>query len=213
LLIVIAAAGIGVVVAQQVPRKIAAKHVEYSESLRRVPVAPPQRLPTPSQEDIDLALALFSIERPRHLSDPLFDPELTDRGLTMGSTFHGPQSVSIGPAAFGSWALLGSTLAHEIEVHGQQNFFRIVFEDEFYGAISTWTRGGFALAGSALEAEGQPKCADCGTLRAEREAYEYEIANAARFGLDAHEVSLIRQVMDTYYPEPDAGASAAAPGD
>jgi hypothetical protein len=40
-----------------------------------------------------------------------------------------------------------------------------------------------------------------GTWKAERDAYLYELKNAARFGLSHEEIRLIKQVMDTYYPK------------
>lgn len=187
---------------QQIPVREHRALESFETALRQVSVVPPGRPPVPSQADLDLALVLYSVKVPRGITAPLFDPELEDRGLTTGSTVSGPQRVTIGPAAFSSWSLLGSTLAHEAEVHGQQNFFRIVFEDEFFGALTTWTQSGLALAGRSPGLEGSRVCLDCGTLRAEREAYEYEISQAWRFGLSDEEVRLIRQVMETYYPLP-----------
>ncbi len=202
-LLVVLAGAAGALIAAQKPAAIEQKALEtYELELKKVRVSPPERAPEPSQQDIDLAMALYSIRLPRGLQSPAFDPALEDRGLTTGSSLLGPQHVTIGPAAFSSWPLLGSTLAHEVEVHGQQNFFRIVLEDEFFGALTTWSASGRALAGSFADAgQGRSLCSACGTLGAEREAYQYEIQNAQRFGLSELEIRLIRQVMDTYYPE------------
>lgn len=202
-LLVLAVAAGGLFALRRVPAREGKALEVFEADMRRVRVAPPGRPPAPSQVDLDLALALYSIRLPRGLAAPRFDPDLEDRGLTTGTTVSGPQRVTIGPAAFSSWSLLGSTLAHEVEVHGRQNFFRIVFEDEFFGALTTWTRSSMALAGNVPdEGETGPLCAHCGTLGAEREAYEYEISQADRFGLTEEEVVLIRQVMETYYPLP-----------
>lgn len=199
--IVFAAAAGAVVGVQSLPAAESRALDAFERGLQSVSVMPPSRPPVPSQADVDLAMALYSIRKPHGLGDPLFDGQLEDRGLTSGSTLSGPQTVTIGPAAFSSWALLGSTLAHEIEVHGRQSFFRIVMEDELFGALSGWTRGGMALAGRSDESRVDQECKVCGTVRAEREAYQYEINNAARFGLTDEEVRLIRQVMDFYYSD------------
>src|SRR5690606_25474533 len=80
----------------------------------------------------------------------------------------------IGPSAFASWALLGSTLAHEIEVHCHQNFTLIRLFD-----IAGWE----------------------GTENAEREAYAHELAHADRFGLTSDDRYSIAQTLQYYYPE------------
>jgi hypothetical protein len=81
--------------------------------------------------------------------------------------------VFVGPTAFSSWGMLGSTLAHEVEVHCRQNFPLIVLKDQL-----------------GLD----------GTVEAEREAYEYEIQNAGRFGLDHRDQNLIAATVEYYYP-------------
>lgn len=129
--------------------------------------------PILGQAAIDQAMAMFQLRLPRNAEWPLFDGELSDRGLTVKSSWLEKSRVSIGPSAFSSWAMLGSTLAHEIEVHCQQNFPLIFLGDKL----------GFK-----------------GSFYAEREAYEYEIRNAARFGLSEHDKNLIAATMDYYYP-------------
>src|SRR5690606_19202846 len=107
-------------------------------------------------ESIDLAIAMFGIEVPASAEWPVLDKKIEDRGLTTRGAFMDKAKVTIGPAAFTSWALLGSTLAHELEVHCQQNFLFIYLMD---------------LVG--LD----------GTGEAERQAYRHELTNAKRFSL------------------------------
>ncbi len=173
---------------------------QFQENVRNVPVIPPERSPVPSQHDIDLAVELYSIETGPHIDGPYFDPELQDRGLTTGSTLPGPRSVLIGPAAFTSWAVLGSTLGHEIEVHGKQSFLGIVMQDEFSRIVSGISLGDFAFAGAALGDTDSGRVT-YGTWRAERDAYEFELKNAKRFGLSSEEVRLIQEVMESFYPQ------------
>lgn len=135
-------------------------------------VAPPSKPPL-SQESIDTAMAMYGIKVPQSAMHPILDTGIEDRGLTTMTGFGRKLEVRIGPAAFESWALLGSTLAHEIEVHCNQNFGYIRLLD-FLGMS--------------------------GTLNAEREAYQHEIQHARRFGLNPIEVKHIRATMDYYYP-------------
>lgn len=212
MIVLLACAGLGVVSAIAVSSNERGRLQEFHESLVAVNVVAPTRRPVPSQEDLEMALALYSIDVPSYLAKPVFDPDLEDRGLTTGSTLHGPHSVFAGPAAFTSWAILGSTLGHEIEVHGRQNFLAIALQDDFFRLVANVSQSGFALA-SIVRTTEKPAwnmCNGCGTLQAEREAYSYEIANAGRFGLSQEEVRLIRQVMDTYYPEQSGLAAQPA---
>ena len=152
-------------------------HVErrhaYERQVAAVPVTPPPGIPEISQASIDLALVVYGIDVPANAEHPLLDMDLKDRGLTMRGTFMEKARVTIGPAAFTSWGLLGSTLAHEIEVHCHQNFFAIYMMD---------------LVGLN------------GTDMAERQAYEHELHDAKRFGLDPVDKALIADTMDFYYP-------------
>jgi hypothetical protein len=133
----------------------------------------PSSAPSMSQHSIDAAVKFFEIDIPRGVRGPLFDPTLGDRGLTTRKGAYGKLTVHIGPDAFSSWALLGSTIAHEIEVHCRQNFL----------AIHLMDLGGFD-----------------GTGTAEREAYSYELQHAKRFGLSPYDQDLIRSTMGYYYP-------------
>jgi len=142
---------------------------------------PPVGPPPLTQESVDLALNLYGIKLPRGLEQPRLDMKLHDRGLTTRSFFLEKAIVTVGPAAFSSWALLGSTLAHEIEVHCQQNFLAIYLMD---------------LAG--LD----------GTGAAERQAYLHELSDAKRFGTEREDTRMIAETVAFYYPEEPAGRSA-----
>lgn len=124
--------------------------------------------PSLGQADIDRALSHFRIAVPAGVPAPIYDADLMDRGQTNWQPFAGVTSVKIGPAAFASWALLGSTLSHEVEVHCRQNLLYIATGDTF----------------------GLPT-----KLAAEREAYRFEIDGAERFGLDAEELELIAATL------------------
>jgi hypothetical protein len=130
--------------------------------------------PVLSQASIDRAVEMFQIRIPEHVNGPTFDPSLADRGLTMKRGVLGKVSVTIGPDAFSSWPLLGSTIAHEVEVHCRQSFVAIHLMD---------------IAG--LD----------GTGIAEREAYAYEIKYAQRFGLTPYDMDLIKSTSSYYYPK------------
>ncbi len=145
----------------------------FNAELVAVAVTPPDSIPPMGQESIDLAIAMFSIIVPEGANHPTFDPDLKDRGLTVRAAFADKADVTVGPAAFESWALLGSTLAHELEIHCQQSFTAIYLLD---------------LLG--LD----------GTGSAEREAYLHEIRNAKRFHLTTTDESTIADTMQYYYP-------------
>jgi len=130
--------------------------------------------PELGQASINVALIAFGIEIPRNVKGPFFSAKLEDRGLTLKRDVDSDSVVYIGPEAFSSWSLLGSTLAHEIEIHCRQNFLAIHFQN-----IS-----GFD-----------------GTGLAEREAYNYELLQADRFGLSEYERDLIKSTMFYFYPE------------
>lgn len=137
-------------------------------------VTTPDSAPRLAQESIDAAIRLYQIEIPKNVKGPVLDLKLVDRGLTLRNGALAQASVSIGPDAFSSWPLLASTIAHEVEVHCRQNFLAIHLMD---------------VAG--LD----------GTGSAEREAYGYELKNAARFGLAPYDQDLIRSTMRYYYPQ------------
>ncbi len=174
------------------PRQVGlvARHAEvqeqraYRRQVGQVIVKAPDGLPAMSQESVDLALVMFGIELPTTAEHPAFDPNLRDRGLTTRGAFMDKAQVTVGPAAFSSWSLLGSTLAHEIEVHCQQNFLAIYLMDAV-----------------GLD----------GTGAAERQAYIHELKGAKRFGLVSEDSELIADTMEYYYPEKTGQAKVGVP--
>ncbi len=130
-------------------------------------------VPELDQNSVDLALAVFSIRVPPNASDPMLNKDISDRGITFKRSIDELFQVEIGPAAFGSWSLLGSTLAHEVEVHCNQDFLAIYFLDVL----------GFE-----------------GTALAERSAYAYELEHAKYFRLSAMERLSILETKEDFYP-------------
>lgn len=147
----------------------------FARELKSVKLLPPSSQPPMTQESIEKALKMFDIEVPDSALPPRFDAELEDRGLTTLNGWGSRLEVTVGPAAFTSWALLGSTLAHELEIHCRQNFFMIRMKD---------------MLGLG------------GTESAEREAYMHELSNSERFQLKTADQVNIKATMDFYYPEP-----------
>jgi hypothetical protein len=123
---------------------------------------------------------MYRIKRPegRHLRI-ILDRKLKDRGQTR---WHGNTiTVVVGPTAFSSWSVLGSTLAHEIEVHAHQNIRMIRLGEAFGLPAIRW---------------------------AETNAYRYEINNARRFGLTRNEVQSIKNTLSNFlYSDQDSGES------
>lgn len=154
----------------------------FRRGMAQVTVVAPATAPIPGQAAVDLALMLYGIEVPPSAEHPLYDAALKDRGLTSRGAFMTKAEVTVGPAAFTSWALLGSTLAHELEVHSRQNFLFIYVMDVV-----------------GLD----------GTGEAERQAYVHELRNAKRFGLEVADAELIADTMEYYYPAQVEGGSKA----
>jgi hypothetical protein len=138
----------------------------------RMSVITPSERPSLNQESIDYALKIFDIKVPKNVNHPSLDMLIEDRGLT---TYHtdGTITVVVGPNAFTSWGILGSTLAHELEVHCLQNVRSVIARD---------------LLGLN------------GTRDAERAAYMHEIKNHKRFGLSQKEVYNVIETMEMFYP-------------
>ena len=155
----------------------------YLQTLATVAVVAPASPPPLDQASIDLAIVLYGIQIPAGAEYPVFDAALGDRGLTTRSTFMTKARVTVGPSAFESWGLLGSTLAHELEVHCNQNFLMIYLMDL-----------------SGLD----------GTSEAERQAYLHELRNAKRFNLARADTDLIADTMEFYYPNHVAGKDVFA---
>ncbi len=138
----------------------------------------PKDKPMASQANIDRAMEVFNIHLPGNVGWPRLDLTMEDRGVTIMDGWGMKRQVKIGPEAFSSWSILGSTLAHEIEVHGEQSFL--------------WIR--------VLNLIGLK-----GTVAAEREAYLHEIRSARRFGLKRVEVQSIEETMNFYYSVDGSG--------
>ena len=155
----------------------------FDHAAAQVDVTAPSGPPPLTQESIDLAMQIYGIEVPSGADAPRLDLAMADRGLTTRSPFMDKAKVTIGPAAFSSWALLGSTIAHEVEVHCQQNFLAIYLMD---------------LIG--LD----------GTGTAERQAYVHELANAQRFGTAHEDTRMIADTVSFYYPEEQGGRTSGA---
>jgi len=182
--LILAAIGI-VAIVTHAHRQLEAEQVFAKDVAESVVVAP-EGAPPITQESIDLAMQIYGINLPSGTEPPMLDLNMQDRGLTTRSPILDKARVTIGPAAFSSWALLGSTLAHEIEVHCQQNFFAIYVMD---------------LIG--LD----------GTGAAERQAYIHELSHAQRFGTLDDDAKMIADTVAFYYPEAEAkiNVSLAAP--
>ena len=156
---------------------------DYLIEVDKVAVIPPSSKPKPGQAAIELAMVMYGIQLPAATLKPAYDPDLVDRGLTTRGAFMEKAVVTVGKAAFSSWALLGSTLAHEIEVHCNQNFF-LIFSMDMIGLDGTGT--------------------------AERQAYNHELANAERFGLKNRDATLIADTVAFYYPETETSRTNIA---
>jgi hypothetical protein len=126
--------------------------------------------PHPGDQAIKRAIKMFAISVPKGIGPITYDHRLPDRGLTVWR--NGKIRVTIGRKAFASWGILGSTLAHELEVHARQNF-RLI---------------------AAAEMIGLP-----GKKWAERQAYDYEISSSRRFRLSQIEIQRIANTRERYY--------------
>ena len=159
------------------------EHDQFFATINSVYVTPPKTAPKPGNLSIQQAMTFFGIELPDDVHQPLYASNIKDRGYIIRHHSFSDAYVRIGKEAFQSWAILGSTLAHEVEIHGNQSFF--------------WIRVKDALGLG-------------GTHSAEREAYLYEIANAKRFGLSRLDTHLIAKTVDYYYPSDSSALLLAA---
>lgn len=128
-----------------------------------------------NQKSILLAMNAYSIKAPKECMNPSLNLDLEDRGITVKQPWKDDYTVEIGPLAFENWSVLGSTLAHEIEVHCNQNFVLI----------------------NLLNIVGLD-----GTGFAERSAYNYEIVNQDRFGTSSQDILSLNSIREHYYPYP-----------
>ena len=149
------------------------QELAFSRVLRSIPTEIGAMPPEANQESINLAMVAYGINMYDHDRLPQFDPKVLDRGITQKIGLSDYKVVTIGRPGFESWSILGSTLAHEIEIHCRQNFILIALADAL----------GFD-----------------GTGIAEREAYDWELSQSFRFGLLSEERSSIKATVDSYYP-------------
>lgn len=133
----------------------------------------PANRPPKNDKSIARAIEMFGIKVPNSVKKITFDEKIQERGLTERKSFFDMTVVRIGSSAFESWGLLGSTLAHEIEVHANQNILFIILMDKL----------GFDA-----------------TLEAERLAYLYELKNAERFQISNAQAADIETTMNYFYP-------------
>lgn len=183
-------------------KKEAHEYAQFIKETRSVNVTAPETAPHLNQRSVDVAVEIFSIDVPENVSGPSLDVTLYDRGLTTGDSLGNKKTVTIGPAAFSSWGILGSTLGHEIEVHAKQSFFKIVLLDKLskIKMASKKFLSNTAFAKDAKPQESSAELNDDGTWSAEREAYGFELEHAERFQLTESEMNSIEQVLNTYYP-------------
>ena len=161
-------------------------------------VRAPEGTPTADQDSVDIAVELYAIQIPRNCDAPRFNSKIEDRGLTTGALFQSKRKVLIGSAAFTSWGILGSTIGHETEIHANQWFLGIWLKDRIKKnslAARQWAGRYLGILKPSVK-----EMFDAGTWSAEREAYEYELNSAKRFGLNENEQLSIRNVMNYYYP-------------
>lgn len=174
----------------------------YLNEIQFVNLEVPSDVPTMTQTAVDAAIEMFAVDVPSDTQAPQFDKELFDRGLTSGNLLGQQKTILVGPAAFTSWGILGSTLGHEAEVHARQSFLKIVASDrwsQFKASVSSTFEQTMTAFASGNKKSTNDGLVSPGTLAAEQEAYIYELNSALRFGLTHRETRAIRHVMDTYY--------------
>jgi hypothetical protein len=180
----------------------------FRASLAGVPVQVSLANPKMNQESVDVAMATYSIKLPAFTAWPYFNSDLADRGLTTGGTLDFRRSVLVGPSAFTSWGVLGSTLGHEIEIHCEQSFGAVLVLDLLSSVQDRVAQIFRSPAVNAALLRQQNRELSWGTWRAERVAYAYELSSAGRFGLRSDEVDSIQNVMNYYYPVARGGVAA-----
>jgi len=132
-------------------------------------------VPPVSQESIIRAVNNFEIQVPMLSFYPSLDIDMDKTHL--GEAYSIPLLhmcvPTIGAGAFTSWGRLGSTLAHEVEVHCNQNWWRSSVEKLFLYDPNPMM---------------------------EREAYTYTLLDSKRFHLTFLEQLNITYVMQLLYP-------------
>jgi hypothetical protein len=148
----------------------------------RLNVETPQFKPDFTMESVNYAIHKYNIQFPKHgLASLTLNEDMDDRGTTAGYSGGLQKSVQLGPNAFISWSILGSTLAHEIEVHARQNFLKIALQEMY-------------LPKFVFRCTGECAC--------EYEAYTHELENAERFSLTAEEKIGILSIRNEFYIKP-----------
>jgi len=125
--------------------------------------------PIDRQKAIDESIKLYSIDT-NGIKSITYDPSLSDNGVASSDG-----SVRIGRAAFAAGATvgwLGSTIAHEGEIHIKEQANKGLWWGD-----------------------------EQGTAIQEVQAYDHEINNAKRFGLSDTEVSELKSERKDYYDE------------
>lgn len=170
------------------------KYALLQKNMADISVIYPKDVPEISNENIDLAMALFSIDIDENIEYPIFNNELPYRGLTLGNAFSKNKEVLIGKMAFESWGILGSTLAHEIEIHGKQSFLEIEILNYLYSLkaipeklIANFIPNSFKLNYGSL---------GYGSYMAEKEAYNHELNSKKRFNLNKNEIYAIKYTLE-----------------
>ncbi len=164
-------------------------------NMEQVSVTFPKEKLEVNQENIDIAMALFSINRNTNTLYPILFPEMQLRGLTVGESFSPKREVYIGNMAFESWGILGSTLAHEIEIHSNQSFLKIEVLN-YIDNLKLIPKILFAKAFDHKYESSINSKINSGTFSAEKEAYEYEMNSKARFNLTNSEVYEIKYTLE-----------------
>ncbi len=168
---------------------------ELQTKMTKISVNFPKEKPEMNQENIDLAMALFSIQKNSNTLHPLLYSEMQLRGLTVGESFSLQREVYIGNMAFDSWGILGSTLAHEIEVHSNQSFLKIELLN-YLDNLKIIPKYLFAKAFNHKIEHSNTNLINSGTFSAEKEAYEYEINSQIRFNLTNSEIYQIKYTLE-----------------
>ena len=135
-------------------------------------------IPPISQASIIKAVDNFRIQVPMLSRYPKLDSDMdkTLLGEAHYILFIHMCIPTIGPGAFTSWGRLGAVLAHEVEVHCNQNWWKSNIDEML---------------------QQDP------TAMLEREAYKYTLLDNKRFQLTVREQLSIMYVMTYHYPVGD----------
>jgi hypothetical protein len=138
------------------------------------------------QEAIQLAIEVYGINTTHVNGAAKYDPTMGDEGSTNRFA-----EVKIGPAAFTTAGWLGSSIAHEEEVHALQ-----AEEKRFY--VREPLLGSHLDFGPLQVKYGSLRVSPVGWALNELEAYNYELRHATSFGLNAAEVAALNRQITTF---------------